>query len=112
MGIKEDYSMGYASCSGFRAGTCTSFLFYDLVSDCETNLVIHPFLVMDVTLKQYLGLNPGEALDRIYRLVEIVKAVNGTFTSLWHNESLSEHGVWKGWRSVFEGMVKKVIRDE
>jgi hypothetical protein len=111
LGINTDYSMGYSSCTGFRAGTSMPFRFYDLMDECETQLLIHPFQVMDVTLKQYLGLEPGEAIDRINRLVEKVKAVNGTFTSLWHNESLSEQGDWRGWRVVFEGMVKKVTSD-
>ena len=88
------------------------FRFYDLMDECETQLLIHPFILMDVTLRQYLGLNPGEAIIRINRLVEKVKAVNGIFTSLWHNESLSEQGVWRGWRRVFESMIEKVTRDE
>ena len=31
-----------------------------------------------------------------------VKKVNGEFTSVWHNESLSNLDRWKGWREVFE----------
>jgi hypothetical protein len=108
MGIKEDYSMGYASYPGFRAGTCSAFNLYDLASENETDLILNPFAVMDVTLRQYLLLTPNEALDRIKSLMLQVKHVEGTFLSLWHNESLSGEGVWKGWREVFEGMVEEV----
>jgi hypothetical protein len=106
MGLQEDHSMGYASDIGFRAGTSRPFRFYDLKNESETGLLVYPFLVMDITLQQYLGLTPGEALDRISAMVAKVKAVNGVFTSLWHNESLSDKGAWKGWRNVYEGMVK------
>jgi hypothetical protein len=109
LGIQDEYSMGYASCTGFRAGTSRSFRFYDLDREYETHLVFHPFVVMDVALQQYLALTPQEASSRIDELIEKVREVNGTFTSLWHNESLSEEGVWKGWREVFERMVKKAM---
>jgi hypothetical protein len=112
MGVKEDYSMGYASCPGFRAGTSSPFKFYDLKAECETGLVIFPFAVMDVTLQQYLSLTPHEARDRIKTLLQAVQRVNGTFISLWHNESLSGQGIWKGWREVFEGMVKTIMNYE
>ncbi len=112
LGIRRDYSMGYASCAGFRAGTSRPFNFYDLERECETELEIVPFSVMDVTLQQYMSLSPGEAAEEIVRIMERVKAVAGTFTSLWHNESLSETGVWKGWRQVFERLVKEGTRDE
>jgi hypothetical protein len=112
LGIREDYSMGYAANSGFRAGTFTPFRFYDLTTECETTLVIHPFAVMDVTLRHYLKLTPDDALERIKQLIDKVRKVDGTFTSLWHNESLSEHGVWKGWRGIFEGMVEYAVKSE
>ena len=35
-------------------------------------------------------------------LKDEVKKVKGQFTSIWHNESLSDKDVWKGWRRVFE----------
>jgi hypothetical protein len=110
MGIKEDYSMGYASYPGFRAGTSSPFCFYDLSSESETELIIFPFSIMDVTLRQYLSLTPGEALDHIKRIVQQVKQVEGTFLPLWHNESLSGQGIWNGWREVFEGMLEEVTR--
>jgi hypothetical protein len=108
MGIKEDYSMGYASYPGFRAGTSSPFNFYDLAAECETDLVVFPFAVMDVTLQQYLSLTPHEALDRIKEISKQVKLVDGTFLSLWHNESLSGQGIWNGWREVFEGMLEQL----
>jgi hypothetical protein len=32
--------------------------------------------------------------------------VNGTFISLWHNESLSDYRNWEGWKNVYEEMAK------
>jgi hypothetical protein len=112
LGIREDYTMGYATFPGFRAGTSRPFHFYDLINEYETELVIYPFAIMDVTLRQYLSLSPDAALERIKLIAGKVKKVNGTFTSLWHNESLSETGVWMGWRKVFEGMVEEVRSKE
>ncbi len=112
MGIKEDYSMGYASYPGFRAGTSSPFNFYDLADERETDLVVFPFALMDVTLQQYLSLTPQEAIDRIKNIAQQVKLAEGTFISLWHNESLSGQGIWKGWREVFEGMVEEGTRRE
>jgi hypothetical protein len=118
LGISEDYSMGYASHVGFRAGICSPYRFYNLLEDKETDLVVYPFEVMDVTLQQYLRLNPDEAIEKIRELMDKVKKVNGTFISLWHNESLSDKGVWQGWRRVFEEVVRmgkgqeEVTRDE
>ena len=100
-GIEEDYTMGQASLPGFRAGTCTPFLFYDIHRESETTLRIFPFQVMDGTLNQYMKLSPSEAMEVCKNLIREVKKVNGTFVSLWHNESLSEMREWKGWSEVF-----------
>lgn len=105
-GITEDFSMGYADAPGFRAGICNSFNFYDLLAEQETNLRIFPFVVMDTTLRQYLQLTRDESLEKIRELVEKTRQVNGTFISLWHNESLSDEKEWKGWKSIYEDMVK------
>ncbi|WP_153632863.1 polysaccharide deacetylase family protein [Prolixibacter sp. SD074] len=113
-GIKEDYTLTYPSHAGFRAGTCTPFHYYDLSSETETNLKIFPTTVMEVSLKQYQDQTPEQATETINRLMMEVKKVNGTFVSLFHNESLSDSGEWKGWKNVFKSMLKKAgeLRDE
>lgn len=104
--IKHDYTMGYASHTGFRASTCTPFLWYDLQSETISDLTIHPFVVMDQTLKKYLNLSPQQAIINTQKLIDEVKKVNGTFISLWHNETLSNFGNWQGWRNVYEKMLE------
>jgi hypothetical protein len=106
-GITDDYTMGFASLAGFRAGTCTPFHFFDLKHNRQTELLIHPFQVMDVTLKNYLDLQPQQTWQLIEELMLEVKKVNGTFVSLWHNESLSDSGQWQGWPEVFQQILEK-----
>ncbi|MDC0304209.1 polysaccharide deacetylase family protein [Flavobacteriales bacterium] len=104
--ILEDHSMGYAAHSGFRAGTCTPYRFFDLDLETSTELIVHPFTIMEATLKYYMKLSPEESKAHITELVEKVRSVDGTFISLWHNETLSDKGIWEGWRDVFTHMVK------
>lgn len=109
LGICEDYTMGYASEIGFRAGTCTPFNFYDLYREKESCLKIFPFQVMDTTLNQYLKLDVDEAVEIIKIIIKKIKKVDGTFISLWHNETLSDHGHWKGWEPVYRKMIKYIF---
>ena len=104
--IQEDYSMGYASHVGFRASTCTPFYFYDLDFEIQTPLKVFPFALMDTTLNDYMKLTPKQSLGRIRDLKNQVKAVNGTFITLFHNESLSDYLRWKGWKRLYESMLK------
>ena len=105
-GIEKDFSMGFASLPGFRAGMCFPFKFYDLSREKETTLEIWPFQVMDGTLNTYMQLTPEQAVEEITKLVQSVREVNGMFVSLWHNHALSEKKEWKGWKKVYEELVK------
>jgi hypothetical protein len=104
--IHHDYTMGYASDTGFRAGISRPFRFYDLPGNRITRLTVHPFQIMDVTLKNYLKLSPAEAISVAGRLMEETKKAGGVFTSIWHNSNLTERDGWEGWREVFEFVVK------
>ena len=106
--IEEDYSMGYATNAGFRAGTCTPFYFYDLEFEIQTPLKIFPFALIDTTLNDYMKLTPKQSLGKIRDLKNEVKAVNGLFITVFHNESLSNYQRWKGWRRVYSSMLKIV----
>jgi hypothetical protein len=107
--ITDDHTMGFANEIGFRAGICSTFNFYDLDLEMETRLRIHPFAVMDATLKYYMKVPPDEAIQAILPLIEEVRKVNGTFISLWHNESLCDEKQWAGWLSVYEEMTKLAV---
>ncbi|MFM2206168.1 MAG: hypothetical protein RL213_143 [Bacteroidota bacterium] len=104
--ITDDYTMGYAQEPGFRAGICTPYLFYDLGSEQITSLRIHPFAVMDATLRFYKLLKPSEVLTHVLPLIREVREQGGTFISLWHNESVSDRAPWKGWKNTYEEIVK------
>jgi hypothetical protein len=106
--IKEDYTMGYASHYGFRAGTCTPFYFYDLDYEIQTPLKIFPFAVMDGTLKDYLNFTAKRSYDTILRLANEVKKVNGTFIVLFHNETVGGSGRWRGWKDIYENIMREL----
>ena len=112
-GITEDYTMGYADDIGFRAGIATPYFWYDLEREQATNLKIHPFAFMEVTIKEYLNLSPEEALEQVRPLIEATKEVGGTLITLWHNSTLTDSNApyetgsnWAGWRKVYEGILE------
>jgi len=100
-GVSDDYSMGYASDNGFRAGTSNSFLWYNLKGENVTSLRVHPFAFMEATNKFYLKQSPEAAWQEWERLWYSVKNVNGTFISIWHNYILGTDKAAKGWRELY-----------
>jgi hypothetical protein len=64
---------------------------------------------MEATLFYYMKLNPEQSIIEISKIIEEAKKVNGTFVSLWHNETLSNTKQWLGWTKVYEAMLLKAI---
>ena len=107
-GITDDYTMGYASVLGFRAGISSPFTFYNLDAEQILPITIHPFAIIDDILNFNMKLSANEAVERISGIIEDVNQVSGTLISIWHNDTFSDEGVWKGWRNVYEEMVKLI----
>ena len=101
--------MGYPDQVGFRAGTSQSFYWYDLENDLQTKLRIHPFCVMDVTLKQYLKLNPEQAFRQVQQILVQLKALRGQFTIIWHNSSFYGREGWVGWKKLYQDILKEAF---
>ncbi len=101
-GISDDYTMGYADDIGYRAGTCRPFLWYDLQAELSTDLMIHPFAAMDVTLANYLKLTPIESYDQVKKMIQSASKVSGTCRLIWHNSSPFWEEKWKPYRSTFQ----------
>lgn len=100
--ITDDYTMGYPSQAGFRAGIADTFPFFDLEHDNVTSLNIHPFAVMDGTMRDYLGLDVEGSFAKVKKLLQEVKNVNGKFILLWHNHTLSNEKTWTGWLPLYK----------
>lgn len=105
-GVQHDYSLGFADAPGFRAGTSRPFYFYNLKSDKKSDLMLHPFCIMDRTLKSYQQLTFTQ-IEKVYADFTLsLKKVNGMFVTLWHNETFSEQREWRGWKKLFEKVLK------
>ena len=107
--IQADYTLGYSEKNGFRASICNPFYFYDIDTEVETKLKLYPFTLMDATYQYYEKSSPEIATIQIKELMQNVKDVQGTFISVWHNESLSDEGIWKGWKKVYEQMLNESL---
>ncbi|MGB5417832.1 polysaccharide deacetylase family protein [Algibacter sp.] len=97
--VQEDYTMGYVNHIGFRAGSCTPFLFYDLDYEVQTPLKIVPYQLMDFALLKHKSL-----LDKKKVLNEIineVKKVDGEFVPVFHNYTFGEITRWNGFKELF-----------
>ncbi len=112
LGIKHDYTMGYAETHGFRAGTCTPFFFYDLSLEKKTALLVHPFAYMDANFFDYQKMQTGQALEEIKHLIDEAYSVGGRCYSLWHNHVFSDILMWKGWKDVFIQTVKYAMQKQ
>ena len=82
----DDYTMGYTHETGFRAGTCTPFYFYDINLEIRQPIRVHPFAVHDYAFANLT--NSAEILDKIAVLYEQVKMVDGDFITIFSNELL------------------------
>lgn len=72
---KSDYNMYYPDFSGFRAGTCTPFYWYDLQLEKKTRLLLHPVVTTDINLLK--NKTPEALLLQMNELVSSAKLVNG-----------------------------------
>lgn len=102
--ITKEYSMGYVNEIGFRAGTCTPFLFYDIDYETTTPLEVYPYQLMDFSLLRFKSfLDKKESLERIQNKV---KHVNGTFIPVFHNYTFGNDERWEGFKELFDIALK------
>jgi hypothetical protein len=105
-GITHDYTMGFADHIGFRAGTAHSFRFFNPLENTPSQLVVHPFCLMEVSLKNYMKLDVSQALEYVEKIKSRCRQAGAPFCFIFHNDSLSDNAEWKGWRKVFEACLK------
>ncbi len=107
-GILDDYSMGYGSINGFRASIASSFYWFNLEKNEETNLRIHPFCFMDANCFYEQKQTPQQSLEELINYSEICREVGGSLITVFHNNFLGTANQFKGWKEMYEVFVKEV----
>lgn len=97
--VQEDYTMGYVNHIGFRAGSCSPFLFYDLDYEVQTPLKIFPYHIMDYALLKHKSLLDKKKV--LNEMINEIKDVNGTFIPVFHNYTFSDDMTWDGFKELF-----------
>ena len=67
--------------------------------------MLHPFAVMDSALIERQKMGPDEVVKTMNAMSDLVRAVGGEFTSVWHDRYLSGHREFAPWPKVFEEVV-------
>lgn len=96
--VQNDYTMIFRNTVGFRAGTCTPFLFYDLDYEIKTPLMVHPSAMTTYAFQQRYS---NDILKTVNSLLSEVEKVNGTFSMIFTNKDFSPSEGNKIWRSIF-----------
>jgi hypothetical protein len=104
VGLKYDGSLGFSDMIGFRRGTSLPFYPYDFEKGEGHKVLQIPLLVMDVTLKNNMGLSEDDALERVNRIIDEVEKYGGVFSLLWHPGNCSDE--WRGW---FDGVYIPIL---
>jgi hypothetical protein len=87
-GLAYDSTVGYADQIGFRAGTCIPYRPWLFKLNREAKLIEVPLIVMDCTLTWYMRLTPEQILTAVSDCIDRCRTVGGTFTLLWHNDTM------------------------
>lgn len=81
--VEHDFSMGYYNEIGFRAGTCTPFLFYDLNLEQASPIQVHPYFCSTKALK-------SESNDKFREIIEKNRHIETQYNLLFDNVDFEE----------------------
>ena len=112
LNINADYSMGYGSINGFRASYTDPYYWYDLKSEKETELTIHPFCFMDANAYYEQKMSPYEALQQLQNFYKDIEEVKGTMITIFHNNFLGTDKAFEGWKEMYTEFVSFVTNNK
>jgi hypothetical protein len=110
-GITDDYSMGYGSINGFRASVASSFYWYDLENEQQTNLLLHPFCFMEANSYYEQKYSLQQTTEELQHYYNIVKSVNGKLVTIWHNSFLGTDKRFRGWKEMYLQFIKQATSE-
>ncbi|TXK72149.1 carbohydrate esterase [Mesonia sp. K4-1] len=81
--IERDFSMSYAETLGFRAGTCSSYLYYDINFERISPLVLDPIVFNSNCIKYHTFF---ELKTKMEKIKDEVRMVGGSLNILMNNK--------------------------
>ncbi|MDT0295537.1 DUF7033 domain-containing protein [Mesonia ostreae] len=85
--IEQDFSMSYSEAVGFRAGTCTSYLYYDINFERISPLVLEPVVFNSNCIKHHTFFELKTQLEKVK---EDVMKVEGSLNILMNNKDFED----------------------
>ncbi len=110
-GIRNDYSMGYGTINGFRASIASSFYWYDLSNEKQTELLLHPFCFMDATSAFQQSKSAKEAFTEMLYYYSVCKEVNGSLITIFHNNILGGDAHFEDWPGMYARFIAAVASE-
>ena len=98
--------MGYGSTNGFRASIASPFPWYDLQKEEQTKLLLFPFCFMEANSFFEQNFSPAQAFEELRHYHQVVKSVQGTLVTIWHNTFLGTSKLFRGWKEVYANFVR------
>lgn len=106
-GIAADFSMGFASVSGFRAGTTHPFHYFDLENEKPLPLLFIPFCTMDGAYTFYSDTDPRAAMVEQLAMAAEIRSAGGFFTSVFHERTFSNR-LYRGYGTLYKNLLIKL----
>ncbi|MFD0796666.1 polysaccharide deacetylase family protein [Maribacter chungangensis] len=98
----NDFTMGYTSEIGFRAGTCTPFQFYDIPLEVQQPVKVHPFALHDYAL--VTAKSEKQIEEKIKDIYTEIKNVEGAFVTVFSNELLGGEENFD-WKRIYKNVI-------
>ncbi len=105
LGLDYDSTMHFAGLPGFRTGCCSEHSIFDIKTRRTLHIRERPLMAMDVSYSNYLKYGHEETLVSIENIANEVRAVKGTLTLLWHQDSLVRSVDKKFYNQLLEKLI-------
>lgn len=107
-GIEVDYSMGYATSCGYRAGTGRPFIAYNILNESQIPIQIVPFYAMDTAMKFGLKWDATTAYKHLESVWKTTQQLGTQLVVVHHNFSLGNDVEWKGWQAGYAAFLERL----
>jgi hypothetical protein len=92
LGIKDDFSFGFADTLLFRGGISSPFKLWSIALSRPIDVLLHPLTIMEGTVLNYLDSNIETANMMTCSKLELAERFGSEITLLWHNRSMYKYG--------------------